>query len=401
MEIPVRIRKEISMLSEQVTEQLREYRWRRNFGLFECLMKDDDHGTKGAEPALIPYIRDASRAVVYYGNAFHGSYNHHNQLTTFKGKLYYGWSNGFRNEEDAGQRVLMACSDDGRAWSDPWVVLDVEEGSPWAHNCVALHTTPDALYCVIMSEETEHDETVTGMRRIRPESAYIDVYRSADARHWEKAFSFGTRIKWLFEAPRLTQEGRLMCVCNTKSEGPAILLWPGDDICEKPEFIFVPEPEGAWFPYGESTWYQLDGTKEKPGRIFIFWRDEGASCRVYVNWSDDNGHTFSEPVLSDIPDSMSRLYAGRLSDGRYFLVNNTNANLLDRGALTLLLSDDGYRFTKIYMINDSPTEMRRKGLLKVNGHQYPCCRVEKDKLLVGYDYNKEDIVCEVIDTRGL
>ncbi len=401
MEMKIKTRQEVTMLSQTVMEQLREYRWRRNFGLFECLMKDDDHGTKGADPALIPYIERSSRAVVYYGNEFHGSYNHHNQITMFKGKLYYAWSNGFRNEEDAGQKVLMAESEDGRAWSEPWVVLDVPEGSQWAHNCVALHTTPDALYCVIMSEETEHDETVTGMRRIRPETAYIDVYRSGDAHNWEKAFTFGTRIKWLFEAPRLTQEGRLMCVCNTKSEGPAVLLWPGNDICETPEFIFVPEPDGAWFPYGESTWYQTDGADGKPGRIFIFWRDEGASCRVYVNWSDDNAHTFSVPVLSDIPDSMSRLYAGRLSDGRFFLVNNTSQNLLDRGSLTLLLSDDGYAFTKVYMVNDSPSIMRRKGLLKCSGHQYPCCRVEEGKLYIGYDHNKEDIVCEVIETAGL
>lgn len=401
MEMTVKTRKEISMLSPEVAGRLREYRWRRSFGLYECLMKDDDHGTKGADPAIIPYIERSTRTVVYYGNGFGGSYNHHNQITAFKGKLYYAWSNGARNEEDAGQRVLMAVSADGRAWSEPWTVLDVEAGSPWAHNCVALHTTRDALYCVIMTEETEHDETVTGMRRIRPESAFINVYRSTDARRWETAFSFETRVKWLFEAPRLTQEGRLLCVCSTKTEGPAILRWPGGDICQPPELIFVPEPEDAWFPYGESTWYQLDGTKENPGRILVFWRDEAASCRVYVNWSDDGGRTFSRPVLSDIPDSMARMYAGRLSDGRYFLVNNTNPNLLDRGALTLLLSDDGTVFSKVYMINDSPTVMRRKGLLKVNGHQYPCCRVEPDKLIVGYDHNKEDIVCEVIDTRGL
>ena len=146
--------------------------------------------------------------------------------------------------------------------------------------------------------------------------------------NFEKVLSYGSNIKWIFEAPRLTAEGRLLCVTTTRNEGPAILLWPGDDLLAQPEYIQVPEPDGASFPYGESTWYQLDS-----GRIMVFWRDEGASCRVYVNHSDDGGRTWSTPVLSDIPDSMSRLYAGRLSDGRYYLVNNAIATLLDRRPL--------------------------------------------------------------------
>lgn len=389
-------RTEARMLGPNARERLTEYHWRRVFQQFECLMKDDDHGTKGAEPPIIPYIPGARRSVVYYGNGFNGSYNHHNQINKFKGKYYFAWSNGFRNEEDGGQRVLIASSDDCLSWSDPSVVLDVPQGSPWAHNCVAMHSTPDYLYIIIMSEETEHDETVTGMRRIKPEDAYVDTYRSADGVTWEKAFSFGKRIKWIFEAPRLTRDGRLLCICSTKSEGPAMLLWPGNDICQMPEFVRVPEPEGASFPYGESSWYQLDS-----GRILVFWRDEGASCRLYVNHSDDGGLTWSIPALSDIPDSMSRLYAGRLNNGKFFIVNNAIGTLLDRMPLMLLLSDDGLVFDQVYMINDTPTVMRRKGLLKINGNQYPCCLVEGDRLIVAYDANKEDPMCEVIDTNRL
>lgn len=393
---PTRVRTSARLLSPQVAERLNEYHWRRVFQQFECLMTDSDHGTKGAEPPIIPAVPGARRSVVYYGNAENGSYNHHNQIARFAGRYWFAWSNGFRNEEDAGQRVLIASSPDGRTWSDPDIVADVEPGSPWAHNCVAMHATDDMLYIVVMTEETEHDETVTGMRRINPDTAYVDLYGSSDGRHFEKVLSYGSEIKWIFEAPRLTAEGRLLCVCTTRNRGPAILLWPGDDLLDQPEFITVPEPEGASFPYGESTWYQLDS-----GRIMVFWRDEGASCRVYVNHSDDGGRTWSEPILSDIPDSMSRLYAGRLSDGRYFLVNNAIPTLLDRRPLMLLLSDDGVEFNDVHMINDSPVEMRRKGLLKINGHQYPCCLVDGDLLLVAYDANKEDLLCEVIDTTRL
>lgn len=395
-EYTVVTKKQARLLARNVQEQLNEYHWQRVFYQFECTMKDDFHGPKGASPALIPCPPGARRGVVYFGSEENGSYNHHNQINKFKGRYYYAWSNGFCNEEDAGQRVLVASSENALHWSEPSVLLDAPDKTPWAHNCVALHVDEEAMYCVIMSEETEHDETVTGMRRIKPEDAYIDVYKTTDGKNWAKAFSFGTGIKWIFEAPRLTQQGRLMCVCNTKHDGPAIMLWPGKNICEQPQLIHVPEPEGAWFPYGESTWYQLD-----EGRIMVFWRDEGASLRLYVNHSDDGGQTWSEPVLTDIPDSMSRLYAGRLTDGRYFIVNNAIGTLLDRTPLMLLLSNDGVVFNKVYMVNDTPCVMRRKGLLKANGNQYPCCLVDGDKLIVAYDENKEDIFVEVIDTTKI
>lgn len=384
------------LLGDEVRDMLQEYHWRRAFGLSECLMKDDDHGTKNAQPPIIPYIPGAKRGIVYYGNRQNGSYNHHNQIGKFKDLYYYAWSNGMRNEEDAGQRVLIASSADGLQWSEPWVVLDVPEGSQWAHNCVALYTTDDAMYVVIMSEETEHDETATGMRRVKPEEAYIDIYKSADAKTFTRAARLEKDIKWIFEAPRFTRQGKLMCMYTTKTQGPGALVWENGDICSEPRRVPITQPDGAWFPYGESTWYQLDS-----GRIIVFWRDETSSCRLYWNYSDDGGLSFSIPVLSDIPDSMSRAYAGRLADGRYFLVNNAVPILLDRRALTLMLSEDGIYFTKVYMINDDPDVMRCTGLLKANGHQYPCCQVDGNKLLVAYDAGKEDIMCEVIDTTLL
>jgi len=173
---------------------------------------------------------------------------------------------------------------------------------------------------------------------------------------------------------------------------PGMLLWPGRDILETPEIISIPEPVGASFPYGEGSWYQLEN-----GRIIVFWRDESGSCRLYVNYSDDNGRTFTPPMLSDIPDSMSRGHAGRLADGRYYLCNNAVPTLLDRRHLTLLLSDDGLTFNKVYVLVDDPTSQRLKGLLKADGYQYPCCLPEKDKLLVGYSINKEDIECGIVD----
>lgn len=388
-------RKHVSMLTDEVAMRLSQFHWHWQFVDARCLMKNDDHGPQGLNPPIIPYA-PITRSRVYTGARDTGSYNHHSQLAKFKGKYYFAFSNGYVDEEMEGQRIMISCSDDGKTWSEAIPVIGGEPRTSLVHNCVALYASTDTMYIIDWREECLRDAAVVGMRRIVPESNNLDLLSSTDGQTWEYSKTFDSRIKVVFEAPRATAEGRLMCVCSTIDDGPGILLWPGGDILEDPELIFLPQPEGAVFPYGEGSWYQTE-----EGRIVIFWRDEGGSCRCYVNYSDDGGRTFVSPMISDIPDSMSRNYAGRLSDGRYFLCSNAFATLLDRRHLTLLLSDEGYTFDKVYILIDDPTSQRLKGLLKSDGYQYPVCLVDGDKLLVGYSVNKEDIECGVIDTRAV
>ncbi len=264
-----------------------------------------------------------------------------------------------------------------------------------AHNCIAIKGYEDRLVIFAMKEDTSIDATLPGMRRVDPESHEVSIYESTDTENWEKVFTFPDNFRWIFEAPRETADGHLLCIASLK-EGPAILRWPGTDVCENPEIIPVLQEHGAVFPYGESTWYQTDD-----GTIVIFWRDEGMSCRVWVSFSSDGGKTFSPPMISDMPDSMSRIYAGRLNDGRYYLCNNAFPTLLNRRHLMLMLSDDGYLFNKVYIVVDDPTSQRLAGLLKEDGYQYPCCLVDGDKLLIGYSVNKEDIECGIIGTKEI
>ena len=147
---------------------------------------------------------------------------------------------------------------------------------------------------------------------------------------------------------------------------------------------------------GQGSWYQLPS-----GRIMMLWRENAASERLAFTASDDGGYTWMKPMLTDIPDSMSRVHAGRLSDGRYYLVGNTWPKLLDRTHLMLSISGDGQVFSKIYTLVDDPTTQRAVGLLKADGYQYPCCLAEKDRLIVGYSVNKEDIEVGIVDTTRI
>ena len=384
----------VSMLSPEVAGKLNEFHLRWRFQDARCLLTNDDDGPQGLADPILPYA-PATRSRVFTGTRQTGSYNHHSQITRFRDRYYMAWSNGIVNEEDAGQRVLIASSPNTRDWSEP-ICIAGDTSSALAHNCLALYASETALHVFAMSEEVTRDAQAAGMRRIDPETTDMTIYRSTDGVSWETAFSFGNEIRWFFEAPRFTADGLLLCSMGPLKAAPAFALWDGPDVCRRPEIVAVPRGDGNRFWHAEGTWYQTDD-----GRIFYFWRDEGGSCRVWLTISDDGGRTFSPMQMTDIPDSMSRLYAGRLDDGRFYLCNNAFPTLLDRRHLTLLVSDDGYVFNSVSLVIDDPTSQRLRGLLKADGYQYPCCLTEPGRLVIAYSVNKEDIECATVETAAI
>ena len=388
------MRTQVMMLSPEVEQQLSLYHRRKRFSVAGCLLTERDHGPKAESPPVIPYAQ-MSRSRVFTGTRDTGSYNHHAQIVRFRGDYVFGFSNGRKNELTEGQRLMVSFSEDARNWTDARTVAGGREQQTVSQTCVGLRVEGDRLLMLGRQDEALEDPAAVGMRRVDPKKTTINIFATCDGERWEKAFTLREPIRCIFEAPRVTREGRLMCVASLQ-EGAAILRWPGERLLEQPEIISVPQPHGARFPYGEGSWYQTD-----TGRILVFWRDEGESCRLWINYSDDGGTTFTEPLMSDIPDSMSRVYAGRLPDGRYYLCSNAFPSLLDRLSLMLLIGEDGERFSRAYLLVDDPTSQRVMGLLKADGYQYPCCLPEADRLLVAYSVNKEDIECGIVDTTRL
>lgn len=378
------------MLTDETAAKLKQFHVLHCMQASGCIMRYDDQGPREQSPPLIPDLSPV-RTPLYTGTPESGSYNHHAQLNKFQGKYYFAWSNGIVDEDSAGQRILISSSDDALQWSDPICIAGDKKDKIVSLSSLGMYATKEKLYVIGGKMDCHRETELPGMRRIDPESQIVQIFSSNDGITWEKVLTFDDRIKGIFEAPRSTSDGHLLCIAATK-DGPAILRWPGTKLREHPSIVLIPQPHGSDFPYGESSWYQTDD-----GTIIVFWRDEGLSCRLWVNYSTDEGVTFSEPCISDIPDSMSRVYAGRLDDGRYFLCNNAFPTLLNRMHLFLLLSDDGVKFNKVYMVIDEPTSQRLKGLLKADGYQYPCCLADGSRLIIGYSVNKEDLECAVID----
>ena len=185
-----------------------------------------------------------------------------------------------------------------------------------------------------------------------------------------------------------------VCAVNDWNQG-LLMLWDNaTDPTKEPRLVQVPLADSLE-PL-QATWYQTDD-----GRIWMFYRDGAFSCRLALSFSDDGGETWSQPVLTDFPNTCSRPFAGRLADGRYYIAGNNYDRLLDRRSMLLALSDDGTQFDRMFtVVSGSPTR-RIEGKHKEDGYHYPNCLADGDKLFVAYSYNKEDIEVALVDTRSM
>ena len=195
----------------------------------------------------------------------------------------------------------------------------------------------------------------------------------------------------------MTRGGRLLCCgVDLANHHAMVLIWDDPAHPEaRPCVVDIPpSPEGV-LPE-EGTWYQTDD-----GRIWMYQRNGSACCRLGLVWSDDEGDTWSDLLHTDFPDACSRSFAGRLSDGRYYIVGNSYDRYLDRRHLLITLSDDGYTFNRQYSLVGGNTTRRVNGQHKEDGCQYPNCFVDGGRLFVIYSVNKEDIEVGIADMTAV
>lgn len=395
-------RKVIDVLDPELETKLRQYYILRAFEQCGCTRGDGFEGQ-----GVIP-IADMERVSVFKTSVEKGTYNHHSCLTKWKGRYWFAWDNCHVNEEWPGQKTMLAWSDDARKWSEPIIVADGDREAGMLRNIGALYAGKDKLYAFIQEKWDLVHATNPGMSiHDNTQVSYrFDLHESEDGIHWKAAREGHFDLQWTLEAPRLTKEGRLLGPATTHDLKPAALLWPGDDPEEKPEVIPFPytdnihdyyngQDEGLYL-YGEASWYQDDD-----GRIWMWHRDESGSCRLGVALSEDGGRSWTNVIRSNFPDSMSRVHAGRLTDGRFYLVGNQTFMFMDRNFFAVSLSDDGAKFNKTYQLVRERTQQRFPGHLKGHGYQYPSCLVDGDNLLIGYSVNKEDIEVGILDVTKL
>ncbi len=329
------------------------------------------------------YLPDGSDEAWYY--------SHHPFMTHFNGKYYIFYSSGRRNEDDLGQKVMMATSTDFKNWTcSP--LMDSLQGE---HSEEVL--TPFGIY--------EYEGKLT---------VYIYAYEYAENGIGENPDGTPLRPK-ADGSVTIVKERKRVLYMQTEdgvnwSEPTYMRDWNGGGGNQSPErfgdlLIWVGFGSISYTSdlTGLSGWndvvLKLDPNTEKPKAITesgIYQNANGALIlmsrtndeKMLSAASFDGGKTWTDMYLSNFNDYAAKFQFGTLPDGRYYYIGNlSNA----RAELVLMISEDGVNFNTSYYLGNTEYIQQKDGLYKGGNYGYPTTYIDDEYLHVVYSRGKEAV----------
>ena len=354
--------------------------------------------------------------IVYRGSEGH-AYSHHPQLTSLDGRLVASWSHGIRNEDDPGQVMLYACSDDaGVTWSEPRTMLPRRPGryADVVFTGMGLRRHGGRLIAYLGVYEYNDVCLRAGVERPGGGKAAIPVGEqwTLDT-HTEVAVSeddgetWGEPVRAIERfipnmPPAAVASGRLIMSGNLRypytDDAGGVSGWRDAVLPRLPEG-YVDDPEGfhkgcrhRGDPHGycEGSFFQTDD-----GVIHMMLRiADREAGRLAVTESRDDGITWSEPAVTGYTDACSRFQFGRLPDGRFFGLSCPQPRSR-RTPMILATSDDGVVFDRHYLLGgEESAGSRLPGHHKGGRYGYPVLHLEGDSAYAILSIEKEDVaVC--------
>lgn len=318
-------------------------------------------------------------------------YNHHASIIEFKGKLIAIWSNGLKDEDSPGQRVVFSVSDDFVHWSKIGVLANPSKA---ANDTTLRVLTAAGLYkfndtLVAYYGDYKKDRTDT----------HLWAKTSTDGEHWSKPIDMHLPII-PNHGPEVTKSGRLIISGNFSfpytDDHRGLSGWKMSSFYpdslykqDNSSTFYRPAEKMGYPPLCEGSFFQTDDNM-----IHMALRVTGKGWRgwLWLTESRDNGRTWSRPVQTKFTDNDSKFHFGRLPDKRYYYVGIPDTlHHYDRNPLILALSDDGKSFNKQYVIADELYQLKEKGLWKGGQYGYPHSIIYKNELYVIISRQKESI----------
>jgi hypothetical protein len=355
------------------------------------------------------------------------AYNHHHQVLFDRGRLYVSWSNGLVNEDNPGQQMLFAASDDGgKHWSGEARIsppfpektstytamgIRAHQGrliayyGHYAYNQLALDPSgiPFSAGGDYLADPTRwgHRNTFTALRISNDRGATWNP----PLRILEK---FVPNLR-----PFPLRNGRLIMTGNITfpyTDDPAgIHGWKHAGLPRLPAWS-MDDPEGFHKAcayrkdacnYCEASFFETDDRK-----IHMMLRTDPLPGQKHngllaVTESADHGKTWSEPELTGYTDCGCRFHFGRLPDGRFFGLSCPKPKS-GRTPMVLATSKDGVVFDRHYILGDvAATRPRMPGNNKGGAYGYPTCDIAGGKMYIVFSRAKEDICFTQLDLSAL
>lgn len=329
------------------------------------------------------------------------SYCHHASLCFFQDRFYAMWSNGHVNEDDCGQRVLICSSADAQSWTKPEPLFDSSMGkyNPEVLTAAGFHVFRGQLTayagCYEYAPENIHNGHYIKINTAHQNTRLL-AKTTADGVRWSEPVNLHLPVV-PNHGPQPLHNGRLLIaggIAFPYSDVPDGLsgwhmggIYPADwtDIFDDSEAIQLCQTRMNRDVFlCEGSFYQTDDDI-----IHMFLRSD--KNVLWAADSRDNGATWGRPYATEFSNCNTKFHAGRLPDGRFYLVGNPDPKG-NRCPLVISTSPDGKNFDREYILADRRTEQRISGLHKTGIYGYPHSLVLGGRFYVICSVHKEDIL---------
>jgi hypothetical protein len=321
-------------------------------------------------------LAPARNSTVYRAEAGAWQFNLHSYIAHYDGRFWALWSSGQVDEDSSSQLIRYATSTDGHTWSQPQTVADDPDGPEGPRRWIArgIYVRDGKLEALLAGYDGPRD-TPQGRES------------------WHNLQLF--RFEWNGTAWR--NMGVLVenCMNNypPRSYGGPMVMTCRDSYARMHTAY---ESDGRWIVSrlpGEAPHDRMSEPSEymdAEGTVHMVFRDANRSKYLYHSMSRDAGRTWTAPVRTNYPDATSKNFAGRLSNGWYYLINNPDPR--GRDPLAITFSQDGWTFERPLALRLGAPPQRHRGRAKnASSFQYPHAIEHNGSLWVIYSTNKEDI----------
>ncbi len=316
-------------------------------------------------------------------------YSHHPSIISFKGKLFAIWSNGLKDEDSPGQRVVYAVSADFKHWSVPKVLTTPSK-------------TNDTLNVLTAAGWYQHNGTLV---------AYFGEYtrHRTQTKLWAKTTTDG--IHWSGpvdlhiplipnHGPQRLNSGRLLISGNFTfpytDNQKGISGWkmssfyaPDLYTQDNSATFYAPADKNGLPPLCEGSFFQ---TPDNTIHMLLRVTGKGWKGRLWLIESKDNAQSWSKPTETGFTDNDSKFHFGHLPDGRIYYVGIPDTlHHYDRNPLILSLSSDGRSFDKNYIISDELYHLKKEGLWKGGQYGYPHTLIQDGYMYIIISRQKESV----------
>ena len=319
------------------------------------------------------------------------AFSHNPHIIYFNGRFIAMWTAGRENEDDLGQSVHFSTSDDAEKWSVPQPLYVSKKGiySETIAAAANFYISNNTLYAYFSVLEIK-PEYLRSNGTLRPEGDC-----TGEMILWSQNYYVSTTDGLNWSEPQQTgacsSTQNVFCASNGR------------------EFMFI----GASCRYndtGSPNGWKITGANVQSA----YDKGVGLVCEACGYMTDDrilrmltrtdtgylfyaesldNGLTWSDLYPTNFAVESSMCNAGRLPDGRYYIIANSEIKKTwDRIPLYIYVSEDGFNFNKRYIIRDETDyQLQQNGIAKGGNYAYPTTLIKDGYMYIIYSKQKEII----------